>query len=55
MHEIEFIPVKWLERAAWSVGLVVYSGPIAVERRHFFRRAADRTARLLLTLLPAQG
>ena len=30
---IEFIPADWLERAAWTPGLVVYSRPITVERR----------------------
>ncbi len=41
MHVIEYIPVGWLERAAWWPGLVVYSRPLAIERRIRTRRTAD--------------
>jgi hypothetical protein len=41
MHVIEFIPLDWVERAAWWPGLVTYSRPLAIERRIRTRRAAD--------------
>jgi len=57
MYEAEFIPLAWLERAAWNARsrLVVYSRPVAIERRHTVRRAADRTEKLLRSLLSFQG
>ncbi len=57
MHRTEFIPSTWLERAAWNARsrLVVYSRPVAIERRHTVRRAADRTEKLLRSLLSVQG
>lgn len=36
-HVVEYIPVEWLERAAWAAShgekLFVYSRPVEVERR----------------------
>lgn len=44
--DVEFIPVTWLERAAWAAGcgerLVVYSRSVAVERRWGERRIEQR-------------
>jgi len=54
MHVVEFIPAEWVERAVFWPGLVVYSRPIAVERRVCTRRAAD-VELLLRSLLPAQA
>ena len=54
MHVVEFIPAEWVERAAFWPGLVVYSRPVAVERRVYTRRAAD-VELLLRSLLPAQA
>jgi len=57
MHRTEFIPLTWLERAAWNARsrLVVYSRPVAIERRRAVRRTADRTEKLLRSLLSVQG
>lgn len=46
-REVEFIPLDWLDRAAWWPGLVVYSRPVKVPafadcRRQTIRREADR-------------
>ncbi len=30
---VQFIPTEWVARAAWNVGLVVYSHSIEVEKR----------------------
>ena len=54
MYVVEFIPADWVERAAFWPGLVVYSRPIAIERRLFTRRAAD-VELLLRSLLPVQA
>jgi hypothetical protein len=54
MYLVEFIPADWVERAAFWPGLVVFSRPIAVERRVYTRRAAD-VELLLRSLLPAQA
>jgi hypothetical protein len=50
--EVEFIPAEWVERAAWSPGLRVFSRPITVERRVDCRRKSD-VEQLLQTLLRA--
>ncbi len=41
MHAVDFIPADWVERAACWPGLMVYSRPVAVERRVRTRRTAD--------------
>ena len=33
MATVQFIPTEWVARAAWNVGLVVYSHSIEVEKR----------------------
>ena len=33
MWSVEFVPAKWVERACWTPGLVVYSRTIQLERR----------------------
>jgi hypothetical protein len=50
---VEFIPASWLERAAWTPGLVVYSRPVFIERRGYVRRADDRMEQLLKSILLA--
>jgi len=54
MHVVEFIPAEWVERAAFWPGLVVYSRPVAIERRVRTRRAADVES-LLRSLLSTQA
>ena len=54
MHVVEFIPAEWVERAAFWPGLVVYSRPVAIERRVHTRRAAD-VELLLRSLLSIQA
>ena len=53
MHTVEFVSTSYLERAAWSPGLIVYSRPVQVERRVNVRRADDRVHRLLQSLRTA--
>jgi len=49
MHTVEFINARFLEHAAWSPGLIVFSRPVQVERRVNIRRESDRdTVALLL-------
>lgn len=33
MHTVQFIPTQWLELAAWTPGLAVWSREVQVERR----------------------
>jgi hypothetical protein len=54
MYVVEFIPAEWVERAAFWPGLVVYSRPVAIERRVRTRRAAD-VELLLRSLLSTQA
>ena len=50
---VEYIPADWLERAACWPGIMVYSRPLAIERRIRTRRTAD-VELLLRSLLSAQ-
>jgi uncharacterized membrane protein len=41
-REIEFIPAAWMEHAAWTPGLRVYSRPVRVPvHSHPLRRKTD--------------
>ena len=54
-HEVEFIPIDWIDRAACWLGLQVYSRPIKVPD-HPLRRKTDTGIERLLreTLLPPE-
>ena len=61
--EIEFISSQWLELAAWTPGLVVYSRPIIIERRRNLiyrqleaKRDVERLIKsILLSTTPTHG
>jgi len=43
-REVEFIPLDWLDRAAWWPGLTVFSRPVKVPYHASCRRQATRRA-----------
>ena len=48
---MQFIPAEWLELAAWTPGLVVYSQTVEIERRANQRAERNPIEQLLRSIL----